>query len=138
VLRLNCTPSMLEACPTLTFTVREIAPLLMYRAAPGPYATWPFLAFNAQDEQAALPRGKAIINPGAGVFSLEDRFAGRVTALEADDRSWRITALEMREGHWWKPKLVMIPVTSINHIAGGGVYLNQPYARLAHLPALVG
>ncbi len=83
-----------------------------------------------------LPQGEVWIDHRAGVITLEGRRAGRVVDLDFDPGSKRITGLTVQEGHFWHKKEVLIPVTNINRFTEGAVYLNQNYARVAHLPGI--
>jgi len=52
-----------------------------------------------------------------------DGLLGRIDELLVDPDSGNVTHIIIREGHFWKKKEAVLPVSAIDHTADGVVYL---------------
>jgi sporulation protein YlmC with PRC-barrel domain len=82
-----------------------------------------------------LPEGTLGIVSGMSVEAT-DGPVGKLGALVLDPDSGTITHLQMREGHWWGKKDVVIPLSSVDTLLGGTVYLKLDKKTVKELPAV--
>ncbi len=129
--RLHCTLQELAGMPE--FTQVEFLP---YEGGPR-VLSWPFaepmepipLTYKR------IPPGELAIRRGDQVQAT-DGHIGRVDEFLVDGASGAITHLIMREGHLLGQRDVTIPVSSINRIEPGAVYLTLNKQGVEALPAV--
>ena len=132
LIRLRCTSEALAKRDP--FTETEYVPTgATY--LPGEYAMWPIPeAFVVPVEHAHMTEGELALSQGARMEATDGQ-VGQVDELVVDPANGQITHLVLREGHRWGKKDVMIPVSQIERIEQGVVYLKLNKHSLAALPA---
>jgi len=90
-----------------------------------------YSALFAQVEQ--VPEGELAIPYNAKVEAT-DGTVGTVDELIIDAASNTLTHLVLREGHLWRQREISIPVTQIDHVEAGTVYLKLDKASAEALP----
>jgi sporulation protein YlmC with PRC-barrel domain len=81
------------------------------------------------------PAGELALNRGARVEAT-DGYVGRVDEFLVDPENNHITHIVLREGHLWGQKEVAIPVSEIQRMKEGAVYLKLDKRGVGALPAL--
>lgn len=103
-----------------------------------PYQVWPYGMYEAMPialEHEHLPAGEIAIRRGTPVFA-SDGEVGKVDEFLVDPENDFITHLVLREGHLWGKRDVTIPLSEIEKIAEGGVYLRLDKKSLEKLPTI--
>jgi hypothetical protein len=105
----------------------------------GAYRLWPYAIPERSElvpvEHRRIPLGELAIKRGTRVQAT-DGHVGRVDELLVDATSEHMTHLVMREGQLWGQRDVAIPVSQIDHLADGTVYLKLSKDEIAALPAI--
>jgi sporulation protein YlmC with PRC-barrel domain len=102
------------------------------------YRALPFVLPETKDvvsEHEQIPAGELSVHRGARVNAL-DGHVGQVDEFLIDPASGHITHLILREGHLWGKKDVVIPLSMIDRIAKGEVYLKAKKSALGKLPEI--
>jgi hypothetical protein len=86
-------------------------------------------------EYKRIPPGEVVIRRGAQVKAT-DGTVGKVDEFLVNRENDQITHVVMREGHFWSPKEVTIPVSEIEKIDDEVVYLKIDRKTIASLPAI--
>jgi hypothetical protein len=111
-------------------------PLLGY--APGEMMVWPYVLPEesvAVIEHENLEPGEVAIRRGDLVRATNGRI-GRVDEFLVDPVSGHITHLVLREGHLWGQRDVTIPVSQIDRVAYGTIYLKLTRQDIENLPTI--
>lgn len=143
LIRLNCTRA----------DVGQMQPFITTRYVPPPQAQlptndyWssldPFMApvvvpmseqpYSTKEEH--IPEGEKDIHRGMQVQATDGKI-GQVDELIVEPESWRITHVVLRHGHLWGKKEVTLPMSDIDRIAGGMVYLKIDKATVDSRPTI--
>jgi sporulation protein YlmC with PRC-barrel domain len=105
----------------------------------GSYRMWPYAIPERTElvpvEHRRIPLGELAIKRGTRVQAT-DGHIGRVDEFLVEPTSEHITHLMMREGHLWGQSDVAIPVSEIDHVEDGVVYLKLSKDEVGALPAI--
>lgn len=123
--------------------IREEMPDLEYAPSGyvgiGSYFIWPYAVPDRTQvvtvEHKQIPLGELAIKRGTVVKATDGR-VGRVDEFLVDPGNEHITHLVMREGHLWGQKDIAIPVSEIDRIKEGTVYLKLSKDKVEALPAI--
>jgi hypothetical protein len=102
------------------------------------FMIWPYTIPKTEMisvEHERIPPGELAVRRGARVEAT-DGHAGRVDEFLVNPGDDHITHLVLREGHLWGQKDVTIPVSQIDHIEEGAVYLKLDKHSVEALPAI--
>lgn len=135
-INLDCTRERLDKMDPFIkteFVQSEVPGFIM-----DPYMMWPYYMpekrfFTLEHEQ--IPPGELAVRRGAHVEAT-DGHVGRVDGFLVDPKNEHITHLVLREGHLWGHKDVTIPVSQIDHLEEGTVYLEMDKAGVENLPSI--
>lgn len=136
VIRLRCTSQAIEGMPP--FIETEFVPSDIPEYAGGGYMTWPHLLEDLAPlpvERELIPEGELALRRGARVEAT-DGHVGQVDELVVDPNTGAITHVVLREGHLWGRREVSIPVSEIDRIEEGVVYLKLNRRRIEALPSV--
>lgn len=103
-----------------------------------PIQMWPYSLYEAMPvplEHENIPEGEVAIHRGTPVEATDGQ-VGRVDEFLVDPENDIITHLVLREGHLWGKRDVTIPVSKIEKITDGAVYLNLDKKSLETLPTI--
>jgi sporulation protein YlmC with PRC-barrel domain len=145
VILLSCSQHELHTMDPFIETeyIREEMPDMEYRptgyTGVGPFLLWPYAIPNRNElvpvERQQIPPGELAIKRGTSVEATDGR-VGRVDELLVNPDNGHITHLVMREGHLWGQEDVSIPVSQIDYIEGGTVYLKLSKEEIEALPVI--
>jgi hypothetical protein len=62
-----------------------------------------------------------------------DGHMGVIEELRIDPRNYIITQLVLRDGHLWNTRHVPIPISEVEHVADGTIYLKLTKAEISQL-----
>jgi sporulation protein YlmC with PRC-barrel domain len=99
---------------------------------------WPYVIPKIEKisvEHERIPPGELAVRRGARVEAT-DGHVGRVDEFLVHPADGHITHLVLREGHLWGQKDVTIPVSQIDHIEEGAVYLKLDKHSVEALPSI--
>lgn len=82
-----------------------------------------------------IPAGELEINRDAEVYA-QDGWVGKVDELMVSPKDEKITHIVLREGHLWDKKHVTIPVSEVDRIKAGAVYLKLTKNDVGELPVI--
>ena len=82
-----------------------------------------------------IPPGELFVRRGARV-SADDGQVGRVDEFLVDPTTRQITHLVLREGHLWRQKDVLVPISEIERAGEDAVYLKLDRHAIGSLPAV--
>jgi hypothetical protein len=105
---------------------------------PDEYRLWPYVLPDDElvpVEYERVPSGELAVRRGSHVRAT-DGDVGRVDEFLVDRESEHITHLVLREGHLWRQKDVLIPVSEIGQIDEDRVYLTLGKEEVANLPTI--
>ena len=128
---LNCNLKDLEK--TGSFTESEFVP---YPSGEG--YTWPYYPIEEEGfilDHEKIPRNELAIRRGDRV-NAADGPIGRVDEFLVDPKTDSITHLVMREGHLWGQKDITIPISQMDHIESGAVFLKLSKTDIENLPSV--
>lgn len=103
-----------------------------------PYMLWPYVVPQSGIlalKHERIPTGERAVHRGAHVEAT-DGHIGQVDEFLIDPESGHITHLVLREGHFWSPKEVTIPVSEIASIEEETVHLKLSKKSIKALPAV--
>jgi sporulation protein YlmC with PRC-barrel domain len=103
-----------------------------------PFQVWPYGMYDAMPiplEHEHIPAGEIAIHRGTPVEATDGQ-VGKVDEFLVDPENDTITHLVLREGHLWGKKDVTIPVSEIEKIMEGAVYLKLDKKSLEKLPTI--
>lgn len=103
-----------------------------------PFQVWPYGMYDAIPmplEHDNIPAGEVAIHRGTPVEAIDGQ-VGRVDEFLIDPKNDIITHLVLREGHLWGKRDVTIPVSNIERITDGAVYLKLDKKNLETLPTI--
>lgn len=109
------------------------------RYTPSLVMMWPY-AYPSDDyyidiKHERIPTGELAIQRGEQVQALDGR-VGTVDEFLIDPDNGHATHIILREGHLWGEKDVSIPLTQVDHISDGTVYLALDKSSIEALPAI--
>lgn len=135
--RLRCSASELAGMdafiPTDYLDPVELETLMSYSE---PVLLWPYGVHGNPQELADtthFPSGDVLIRRGSRVVASDGKI-GKVDELLINPLNDQISHIILREGHLWGPKDVTIPVSQIEKIADGEIYLKLNKKAVATLP----
>jgi sporulation protein YlmC with PRC-barrel domain len=99
---------------------------------------WPYVVpenVMVPQEEEKVPPGELAVRRGAQVHAI-DGHIGRVDEFLVEPESGHITHLVLREGHLWGQRDVTIPVSGIDRIQEGDVFLKLDRASIEALPSI--
>jgi sporulation protein YlmC with PRC-barrel domain len=100
---------------------------------------WPFVTAEGDTgsfvEVEHIPAGELDVRWGSHVEATNGR-VGRVDEFLVNPDNGHITHLVLRKGHLWGEKDVAVPVSDIDRLEGGVVYLKLDKAAVKDLPAV--
>jgi len=102
------------------------------------YMLWPYAlpeSMSVPLEHEQVPPGELAVRRGARVEAT-DGHVGRVDEFLVDPASGHITHLILRQGHLWGQRDVTIPVSQIDRIEEGTVYLKLDRKHVGALPVV--
>lgn len=82
-----------------------------------------------------IPPGELAVRRGEKVQATDGR-VGVVDEFLIDPTNEHVTHIVLREGHLWGKKDVAIPISQVDHISDGTVYLDLDKASIESLPAI--
>jgi len=137
-IHLNCSQQELHGL--VPFIETEFLPgEFPYEAyEPDEYRLWPYVLPDDElvpVEYERVPPGELAVRRGSHVRAT-DGDVGRVDEFLVDRESEHITHLVLREGHLWRQKDVLIPVSEIGQIDEDRVYLTLSKEEVANLPTI--
>lgn len=109
----------------------------MYDAYQG-QMMWPYVIpedVTVPLEEERVPPGELAVHRGAQVHAI-DGHVGAVDEFMVEPGSGLITHLVLREGHLWGQRDVTIPVSGIDRIKDGDVFLKLDKASVEALPSI--
>ncbi len=109
----------------------------MYDAYQG-QMMWPYVIpedVTVPLEEERVPPGELAVHRGAQVHA-SDGHVGAVDEFMVEPGSGLITHLVLREGHLWGQRDVTIPVSGIDRIKDGDVFLKLDKASVEALPSI--
>ena len=86
-------------------------------------------------KREAIPPGEIAVGQGAHVEATDGRI-GRLDELLVDPVTEHVTHLVMRRGHLWGQRDVTIPVSEIDHLGEGVIYLKLNKDQVEALPSM--
>jgi sporulation protein YlmC with PRC-barrel domain len=95
---------------------------------------WPISLARFPRAQFNIPRGEELLEQGSEIRAADGRRIGWVDEFVIDPHSGEITHLVMREGHFWHPKIVSVPVRFIHKIEKEIIYLSLDELAAEQLP----
>ena len=135
-IRLNCTRS--DVAGMQPFVVSR---LIQQSPAGSPYASSYASQYVFNDtsyenvEEQEIPEGALAVVSGMSV-SASDGPIGKLDELVLDANTGRITHLQMREGHLWGKKDVVIPIAEFGYLDGDTIHLKLDKKTVKALPAI--
>jgi sporulation protein YlmC with PRC-barrel domain len=135
-IRLLCSLEELENMQHFTEMEYLRVPILHYSS--DSYRVLPFVTPETTvvtKEYEQIPPGELAIRRGTKVNAL-DGHVGRVDEFLVDPSSGHITHLILREGHLWQQRDVVIPLSLIDRIEEGAIYLKATKRALGRLPEI--
>lgn len=103
-----------------------------------PTAYWPYVVTEEVDyasKEERIPPGELAFHRGARVEA-SDGPVGQVDEFLVDPTDGKITHMILREGHLWGQKDITIPISAIEKISDGAVWLKLSKKAIASLPAI--
>ncbi len=103
-----------------------------------PYLMWPYGMYEVMPmplEYEHIPAGEIVIRRGSQVKATDGN-VGKVDEFLINPVNGQISHLVMREGHLWGEKDVSIPVSEIEKIDDGVVYLKLDKKAISQLPSI--
>jgi len=82
-----------------------------------------------------IPRGEVAVRRGAKVVA-SDGTAGKVDEFLVTKDGLHVTHLVLREGHLWGQRDVVIPVSKVQRMTEGTVYLSLSKKEVGSLPVV--
>lgn len=95
---------------------------------------WPISLSRFPRAQFNIPKGEELLEQGSEIRGADGKRIGWVDEFLIDPLSGAITHLVMREGHFWHPKIVSVPVRFIHRIEKEVVYLSLDELAAEQLP----
>jgi uncharacterized protein YrrD len=138
LIRLHCTKDELATLETFIETEYVQGDLADFDYAADEYLMWPYVipeSMMVPLDHERVPPGELAVRRGARVEATDGR-VGRVDEFLVDPTSEHITHLVLREGHLWGQRDVTIPVSQIERIEEGAVYLKLDRKRIGALPTI--
>ena len=124
MIRLRCDGPDLDEMDE--FVETEFIPSEETHIVDGPFMMWPYTYTTEEympQSHKQIPVGELAIRRGTRVIASDGQI-GQIDEFIVNRHGDLITHLIMREGHFWDPKEVTIPVSYIEHIEDDAVYLN--------------
>ena len=81
-----------------------------------------------------IPKGEELVKEGSEIRGADGRRIGWVDEFVINPQSGVVSHLVMREGHFWHPKIVSVPVRYIQKIENEIVYLSLDELAAEQLP----
>jgi uncharacterized membrane protein len=137
-IRLNCTRDELEQMEEfveMEFIRSEVSP--GQPVAPSydlPYVI-PVGAVAIPVEVERIPPGELAVRRGTTVEAT-DGHIGKVGELVVEEESGHVTHLVLQEGHLWDKKQIILPLSAIDVVQEGTVYLKLDKKAVEQLPAM--
>jgi sporulation protein YlmC with PRC-barrel domain len=136
VIRLSCTAD--ELARMQPFLQTDYVQVEIPHYVGGPYMMEPYYFPETEQlavEHESIPSSELAVRRGARVEAT-DGHVGKVDEFLVDPKSEYITHLVLREGHLWGQKDVTIPVSEIDRIEEGTVYLKLDRKHVEALPTI--
>jgi len=97
---------------------------------------WPISLFKYPRGHFNIPKNEMLLEQGAEIRLANGKRIGWVDEFMADPHTGEISHLVMREGHFWHPKMVSVPVRFISSIEEDTIYLSMDEHIVEELPLL--
>ena len=97
---------------------------------------WPVSLLNYPRGHYNIPKGEVLLEQGSEIRAANGKRIGWVDEFLIDPHSGTITHLVMREGHFWHPKIVSVPVRFVRSVDEDTIYLSLDEHTAEELPEL--
>jgi hypothetical protein len=99
-----------------------------------PFAT-PMEGYDVGEVVERVPPGELAVRRGTRVDAT-DGHVGIVSELVVDNDGEYVTHLVLQEGHLWAKKNITVPLSAIDRVEGGTVYLKLDKEAIKKLPSI--
>lgn len=95
---------------------------------------WPINLTSYPRECLNISKEEELLEQGSEIRAADGKRIGWVDEFVIDPQTCKVTHLVMREGHFWHPKIVSVPVRFIRKIDHDAIYLSLDELAAEQLP----